>query len=83
MVRRALDRAPTPSFAAACLEQTDGYPLYLGELLHVLQERDTDPDNGAAGEIENLNAESLARHVWRRVESVNEQAGTVIELLGS
>ena len=81
LISRVLGRAPTPSFIAACLEQTGGYPLYLGELLHVMQERDADPDDGAAGEIENVDAEGLARHVWRRVESVDEQAGAVVGLV--
>ncbi len=81
LIRRALGRAPTASFAVACLEQTGGYPLYLGELLHVMRERDADPDDEAAGEIENVDAEDLARHVWRRVESVDEQAGAVVGLV--
>ncbi len=81
LVRRALGQAPSSVFASTCLEQTGGYPLYLGELLHVAQERGIDPDDDAAGEIENVDAENLARHVWRRIEAVGGDAPTVVGLV--
>jgi DNA-binding CsgD family transcriptional regulator len=81
LVRRALGKSPSPVFVSACLRQTGGYPLYLGELLHVAQERGIDPDDDAAAEIENVDAENLARHVWRRIEGVDSEAATVVGLV--
>jgi len=81
LVQRVLGRAPSPVFVSACLEQTGGYPLYLGELLRVAQERGIDPDDGAAAEIENVDAENLARHVWRRIEAVDSEAIAVVGLV--
>lgn len=81
LVRRVLDKNPSSVFVSACLKQTGGYPLYLGELLHVAQERGIEPDDAAAGAIENVDAEGLARHVWRRVEAVDSEAATVVGLV--
>jgi DNA-binding CsgD family transcriptional regulator len=77
LTRLVLGEQPSPSFASACLRQTGGYPLYLIELLHVVQERAAAPDDPALAEVGGFDADGLVRHVWRRIHSVGPHAGAV------
>jgi DNA-binding CsgD family transcriptional regulator len=81
LIGRVLGLQSSAAFAAACLEQTGGLPLYLGELLHVVRERGMEPGDDSAGQLENVDAAGLARHVWRRIEAVAEEAATVVGLV--
>lgn len=81
MVRRALGEAPSRTFARACLDQTGGYPLYLGELLRGARERGVSPNDAAVSALESVDANGLAAHVWRRVEAVGAEASTVVGLV--
>lgn len=81
VVQRALGAAPSRGFARACLEQTGGYPLYLGELLRGARERGVSPNDAAVSALENVDADGLAAHVWRRIEAVGTEASTVVGLV--
>jgi DNA-binding CsgD family transcriptional regulator len=81
MVQRALGEAPADGFARACLVQTGGSPLYLGELLREARERGVRPVDEAAGELEGVDADGLAAHVWRRIEAVGADARDVVGVL--
>jgi DNA-binding CsgD family transcriptional regulator len=81
MVQRALGEAPSRGFARACLAQTGGYPLYLGELLRGARERGVSPNDAAISALESVDANGLAAHVWRRVEAVGAEASTVVGLV--
>jgi DNA-binding CsgD family transcriptional regulator len=81
MVERELGQPPSPGFAAACLRQTGGYPLYLGELLREARERGIRPLDAAGGELERVDAEGLGQHVWRRIDGVGADAATVAGLV--
>jgi DNA-binding CsgD family transcriptional regulator len=78
LIQETFDEPPSPDFALACLRQTGGYPLYLRETLLTLQERNLRPDDSATSAIEHIDAQGVARHVWRRVESVDSMAGAVV-----
>lgn len=78
LVERVLGRSPHGEFASACLHQTGGYPLYLDELLRVASEAGIEPDLESAAELEGIDADGLARHVWRRVESLGDEATAVV-----
>jgi DNA-binding CsgD family transcriptional regulator len=78
LIRETFDELPSPEFASACRLQTGGYPLYLRETLLALRERNLPPDSSATSEIEHIDAEGVARHVWRRVESIDPAAGAVV-----
>jgi len=78
LIRRAFGESPSPDFAAACLRQTGGYPLYLKETALALHEKDMRPDDSAVSELGRIEAEGVGRHVWRRVESVDPAAGLVV-----
>jgi DNA-binding CsgD family transcriptional regulator len=81
LIERGLGRTPATKYVQACLDQTGGYPLYVMELLRSARERDVEPDETAATEVENLDAEGLGHHVWRRIEAIGPEAGTVAELV--
>jgi len=78
LIEQALGEAPSADFVSASLRQTGGYPLYLGELLRVAGERGITPNDEFAPELEGIDADGLARHVWRRIESLGADAGTVV-----
>jgi AAA ATPase domain len=59
MAERVLGEAPSPGFVLACLEQTGGYPLYMGELLREAKERGIRPDDAASGELERVDADGV------------------------
>jgi DNA-binding CsgD family transcriptional regulator len=81
MVRQVLGREPSPGFTRACLAQTGGYPLYVGELLREAKRRGISPDDAVVGELESVDANGLAAHVWRRVEAAGSDAGEVAGLV--
>jgi DNA-binding CsgD family transcriptional regulator len=81
LVERSLRQRPSADFVSVCLRQTGGYPLYLNELLRVAWERGLEPDDDGASEVEEIDAEGLAGHVWRRIESLGQDAGSVAGLV--
>jgi tetratricopeptide (TPR) repeat protein len=78
LIEQALGEPPSAAFVSDALRQTGGYPLYLGELLRVAGERGITPDDNSAPELESIDADGLARHVWRRIESLGADAGAVV-----
>jgi len=78
LIEQALGEPPSAGFVSGALRQTGGYPLYLGELLRVAGERGITPDDDSALELESIDADGLARHVWRRIESLGADAGAVV-----
>ena len=78
LIDEAFEEPTTADFAAACLRQTGGYPLYLKEAVLALRERGVRPDDAAVGELERVEAEGLEQHVWRRVEAVDPAAAKVV-----
>ncbi|HEX4463882.1 MAG TPA: AAA family ATPase [Solirubrobacterales bacterium] len=81
LIESALGEPATAGFAAACLRQTGGYPLYLKETALALRERGIRPDDSAVSELEQVEAEGLEQHVWRRVEAVDPAAANVVRAI--
>lgn len=81
MVERGLGVAPSQAFASACLRRTGGYPLYLAELLREARNAGIEPTDAAAADLDQLDADRLAQHVWRRIESVGDGASAVVGLV--
>jgi DNA-binding CsgD family transcriptional regulator len=68
---------PSPDFISASVERTGGSPLYLRETLVALRDEDLRPDDSSIEAVGRIDAEGLARHVWRRIESVDRAAPSV------
>lgn len=77
LARAIFDAEPSPDFISASVERTGGSPLYLRETLVALRDEDLRPDDSSIEAVGRINAEGLARHVSRRIESVDRAAPSV------
>ncbi len=81
LVEERLGQAPSRGFVSACLRQTGGNPLYLLEVLRETSDASRAPDDHAAAKVGEVDAERLTRHVWRRLDGIGPDAGTVAALV--
>lgn len=77
LARAIFDAEPSPAFISASVERTGGSPLYLHETLAALRDEDLRPDDSSIEAVGRIDAEGLARHVSRRIESVDRAAPSV------
>ena len=77
LARAIFGAEPSPDFISASVERTGGSPLYLRETLVALRDEDLRPDDSSIEAVGRINAEGLARHVSRRIESVDRVAPSV------
>jgi DNA-binding CsgD family transcriptional regulator/tetratricopeptide (TPR) repeat protein len=81
LLESALDRAPEPAFAEACLRATGGTPFLLRELVGALREGGIPPTAEAARHVERIGARSVARSIQLRLRRLPAHAGRLARAL--
>ena len=77
LARAIFDAEPSPDFISASVERTGGSPVLPSGDPRALRDEDLRPDDSSIEAVGRIDAEGLARHVSRRIESVDRAAPSV------